>query len=77
MSSGLEEQLTELGHHVAFPPTPPVALLVRPRLAASAARASSRRPALILAAIAGILALGLGVPPVRTATPTGWVFKVW
>jgi hypothetical protein len=67
MSSSLEEQLTELGHHVAFPPTPPLALLVRPRLAASAARPSSRRPALILAAIAGILALGLGVPPVRTA----------
>jgi hypothetical protein len=67
MSSGLEEQLTELGNHVAFPPTPPLALLLRPRLAASAARPSSRRPALILAAIAGILALGLGVPPVRTA----------
>ena len=67
MSSGLEEQLTELGHHVEFPPTPPLALLVRPRLAVSAARPSSRRPALILATAAGILALGLGVPPVRTA----------
>jgi hypothetical protein len=67
MSSGLEERLTELGHHVEYPPTPPLASLVRPRLATSAARPSSRRPALILVAVAGILALVLGVPPVRTA----------
>jgi hypothetical protein len=67
MNRLIEEQLTELGHHVEFPPTPPLALLVRPRLAASAARPRNRRPALLIAAAVGILALVLGVPPVRTA----------
>ena len=67
MTSDLEKQLTELGRHVEFPPTPHLALLVRPRLTASAARPSARRPAIIIAAAVGILALVLGVPPVRTA----------
>jgi hypothetical protein len=67
MSSSLEAQLSELGRHVEFPPTPPLALLVRPRLTASEARPINRRPAIIIAAAVGILALALGVPPVRTA----------
>jgi hypothetical protein len=67
MTSSLEEQLAELGHHLEFPPTPSLALLVRPRLSAPASRPSRRRWAMILGAVAGILALALGVPPVRTA----------
>jgi hypothetical protein len=67
MNRAIEDQLTELGHHVEFPPTPPLALLVRPRLSAPAARPRNRRLALLIAAAVGILALVLGVPPVRTA----------
>ena len=34
MTGDLERQLADLGRHVEFPPTPPLALLVQARLAA-------------------------------------------
>jgi hypothetical protein len=67
MISDLEQQLADLGRHVEYPPTPPLAAMVRPRLVAPPAGPVRRRKRTILAAAAAILALALGVPPVRTA----------
>jgi hypothetical protein len=67
MTRGLDEQLAELGRHLAFPPTPSVASLMARRPAASAPRPIRRRWAMILGGVAALLALTLGVPPLRTA----------
>jgi hypothetical protein len=67
MISDLEEQLANLSRHVDFPPTPPLAAMVRARLVAPRPRPVIRRRRMILAAAAAILAVALGVPPVRTA----------
>jgi hypothetical protein len=67
MINDLEHRLADLGRHVEFPPTPPVAALVRPRLVAPSPGSVRTRRRMILAAVAAIIALALGVPPVRTA----------
>jgi hypothetical protein len=67
MISDLEQRLADLGGHVGFPPTPPLAAMVRPRLAESQRQPTRKRGAMILGAVGAILAVTLGVPPVRTA----------
>jgi hypothetical protein len=67
MISGLEQRLADLGRHVEFPPTPPLAAMVRPRLAPPPRRPTFKRGAMVMAAVAAILGIALGVPPVRTA----------
>ena len=60
MTAGLEERLADLGRNVEFPPTPPLASLVRARLAAPAPRPTNRRWAMILAAVVAMLAIAFG-----------------
>lgn len=67
MIANLEEQLVDLGRHLEFPPTPPLAAMVRPRLHTAPPRPWRRRLGLILAAAAALVAIVLGVPPIRTA----------
>jgi hypothetical protein len=67
VTGNLEEQLADLGRHLQFPPTPPLAALVRPRLHTAATRPLRRRLRLILATAAAVVAIVLGVPPIRTA----------
>jgi hypothetical protein len=67
MTGNLEEQLADLGRHLQFPPTPPLAATVRPRLHTAPTQPWRRRLALILATVAALIAIILGVPPIRTA----------
>jgi hypothetical protein len=70
MISDLEKRLADLGQQVAFPPTPPLAAMVRPLLSRPPRRPVFSRPRMILAAAAAaavLLTVVLGVPPVRTA----------
>ena len=63
----LEQHLTELGSHLVFPATPPLAAAVRVRLSAEWSRRRTPRWRLIAAALAAALAIVFGIPPVRTA----------
>jgi hypothetical protein len=68
MIGDLEQRLADLGRQVEFPPTPPLAATVRASLRESPPRRRlTRRTRMILAAVAAVLAVVLGVPPVRTA----------
>jgi hypothetical protein len=67
MISDLEQRLADLGPRVEFPPTPQLAAMVRRRLAEPPRRPIIKRGAVILGAVGAILAIALGVPPVRTA----------
>jgi hypothetical protein len=63
----LEEQLADLSRHLEFPPTPPLAAMVRRRLHTTPTRSWRRRLAMILATVAALMAIVLGVPAIRTA----------
>jgi len=65
--SDLEQRLVELGSHMDFPATPPIAAAVRARLAGAPPHLRARKWRLIAAALAAALAVVFGVPPVRTA----------
>ena len=64
---GLERRLVELRAYLDYPATPPLAMTVRARLAATPSRPRVRRWRLIAAAVAAALAIAFGIPPVRTA----------
>lgn len=67
MNDQLEQQLTDLGRHIAFPATPELAAPVRQRLGHPVRRPIITRWRAVLAAVLVALAVGFGVPPVRTA----------
>jgi hypothetical protein len=67
VSPDLERRLTDLGRHLEFPPTPPLAAMVRPHLTRPSRGPRITRWRVVLAAAIAILGVAFGVPPVRTA----------
>ena len=81
MTADLERQLLELGRLIEYPRTPQLATLVRSRLPARSRRPMLTRWRAALVAVAAMLAIVVGVPPVRTAVapPEGQIpgMRVW
>lgn len=79
VADDIEARLRDLGAHLDFPPAPPLAAMVRARIAGAepprpgAARWQPRRALAALALVAALVAaLVLGIPPVRT-TVAHWL----